>query len=272
MARKVLVRLVDDLDGLPSEGVATVTFSLDRVTYQIDLNESNASKLRDGLAGFIAAARRTGGRVKRGAAASGRAAANDGPMIREWARKQGHQLAERGRIPSHIVDEYRTATGNGARAKVTEVAPVRAPRKLPAKTAAASRSAAVATTATATTRGARTRTAPAKTAAKAAPKTSAKAAPKPTARTAAKATAAKTTARTTAAKATTAKTAPAKAAPKAAPKATAKATDKAEDKTAKKTPAAKTPRSAAKTPRTTASTAAGKPAQRTRRAPASKTR
>jgi hypothetical protein len=276
MARKVLVRLVDDLDGLPSEGVATVTFSLDRVTYQIDLNESNASKLRDGLAGFIAAARRTGGRVKRGAA-GGRAAANDGPMIREWARKQGHQLAERGRIPSHIVDEYRTATGNGARAKVTEVAPVRAPRKLPAKTAAASRSAAVATTATATTRGARTRTAPAKTAAQAAPKTSAKAAPKPTARTAAKATAAKTTARTTAAKATTAKTAPAKAAPKAAPKATAKATDKAADKTAKKTPAAKTPaaktpRSAAKTPRTTASTAAGKPAQRTRRAPASKTR
>jgi len=42
------VRLVDDLDGLPSEGVATVTFSLDGVTYSIDLNQANASKLRDG--------------------------------------------------------------------------------------------------------------------------------------------------------------------------------------------------------------------------------
>jgi hypothetical protein len=281
MARKVLVRLVDDLDGLPSEGVATVTFSLDRVTYQIDLNESNASKLRDGLAGFIAAARRTGGRVKRGAASGGRAAANDGPAIREWAREQGHQLAERGRIPSHIVDEYRAATGNGTRAKVadvTEVAPARPARKVAAKTAAASRSAA-ATTATASTRGSRTRTAgtkaaPAKAAPKTAPKTTAKAAPKSTARTArttAKAapkatdkTADRTARKAPAAKAATART----ASPKGAAK-TSTAKTSTGKTAAAKTAAAKTPRSAVKTPRATASTVA-KPAQRTRRAPAGK--
>ena len=149
MARKVLVRLVDDLDGLPSEDVATVTFSLDRVDYQIDLNESNASKLREGLADFVAAARRTGGRIKRGAGASARAAANDGPAIREWAREQGHQLAERGRIPSHIVDAFHAASGKG-KAKVTRIETAEKPaRRTAAKTAAASRTAA-STTATTT--------------------------------------------------------------------------------------------------------------------------
>ena len=194
MARKVLVRLVDDLDGLPSEDVATVTFSLDGLDYQIDLNESNASKLREGLADFVAAARRTGGRIKRGAGASARAAANDGPAIREWAREQGHQLAERGRIPSHIVDAFHAASGKG-KAKVTRIEPAEKPaRRTAAKTAAASRTAAT-TTATTTTR--RTRSAAAKPAAKAAAK--------PAAAKTTKAAAAKTTEK--AAKTTTAKTA-----------------------------------------------------------------
>lgn len=219
MARKVLVRLVDDLDGLPSEDVATVTFSLDRVDYQIDLNESNASKLREGLADFVTAARRTGGRIKRGAGASARAAANDGPAIREWAREQGHQLAERGRIPSHIVDEYRAATGKGRGAKVTRIEtaekPARAPRKPAAKTAAASRSAA-STTATTATR--RTRAAAAKPAA-----TTGKAAAKTTKATPAKA--AEKTAKTTTAK--TAKT----------PRATASTAAKGGQRAARRAPA-----------------------------------
>src|SRR6266571_1038276 len=152
MARKVLVRLVDDLDGLPSEGVATVTFSLDGVTYQIDLNEANASKLRDGLADFISAARRTGGRMKRGSAAGGRAAsANDGPAIREWAREQGHDLAERGRIPSHIVDAFHAANRGG--------------RRVAAKAAAANKTAVAKATAAA---GKTTRTSGARPATKAA--------------------------------------------------------------------------------------------------------
>lgn len=199
MARKVLVRLVDDLDGLPSEDVATVTFSLDRVTYQIDLNEANAGKLRDGLEGFIAAARRTGGRIKRGAAVGRTAGAgNDGPAIREWARENGHQLAERGRIPSHIVDEFRAATRGGRKAAEPETATVTKSRTrkapataAPAKTAAASRSAAKAT-ATAAAK-------PAGRAAKTASGTAAKAA-KGTKATAAKATEKKATTTKAAAK------------------------------------------------------------------------
>ncbi len=237
MARKVLVRLVDDLDGLPSEGVATVTFSLDGVTYQIDLNPSNASKLRDGLADYVTAARRIGGRMKRGSAAGGRSAgsANDGPAIREWAREQGHELAERGRIPSHIVDAYHAAN-RGGRAK----APVKAPA--PAKAAAANKTALTKATAAA---GKGTRTARGT---------------RPAAAKATKAPATKSAATKAApVKATTAKATTAKPAAKTAAKATtAKAT------TAKATTAAKTPRAAAKAPRATKSTVTAKAGQRGR--------
>jgi hypothetical protein len=233
MARKVLVRLVDDLDGLPSEGVATVTFSLDGVTYQIDLNQANASKLRDGLADYITAARRIGGRMKRGSAAGGRSAgtANDGPAIREWAREQGHELAERGRIPSHIVDAYHAANRSG-RAK----APVRA--AAPAKAAAASKTAPVKATA------------PTGKAARAARGTRPAAATKAT--------------KAPATKSATTKAAPAKATAKAT---TAKPAAKTAAKTTTaKATAAKTPRAAAKSPRATKSTVTAKTGQRGRRA------
>jgi hypothetical protein len=205
MARKVLVRLVDDLDGLPSEGVATVTFSLDGVSYQIDLNEANAGKLRDGLADFISAARRTGGRMKRGSAIGGRAAsANDGPAIREWAREQGHELAERGRIPSHIVDAFHAANRGG--------------RRVPAKAAAATKTAVPKATATAGNKARTSSSRPAAagkaTKAPATKRSSAaksSAAAKPAAAAPAKATAKTSAAKTSAAKASTAK-APARAA------------------------------------------------------------
>lgn len=44
MARKMQVVLTDDIDG--SEASGTVTFSLDRVDYEIDLNDDNAQQLR----------------------------------------------------------------------------------------------------------------------------------------------------------------------------------------------------------------------------------
>jgi len=241
MARKVLVRLVDDLDGLPSEGVATVTFSLDGVTYSIDLNQANAGKLRDGLADYITAARRIGGRMKRGSAAGGRSAGsgNDGPAIREWAREQGHELAERGRIPSHIVDAYHAAN-RGGRAKAPVKAVAKAPA--PAKAAAASKTALAKATAptgkaTRAARGTRPAAATKATKAPATKSAATKAAPaKATAKATTAKPAAKTAAKTTTAKATTAK------------------------------PAAKTPRAAAKAPRATKSTVTAKTGQRGRRA------
>src|SRR5215213_4306718 len=60
MAQKVQVILVDDVDG--GEATETVSFALDGVSYEIDVSEPNAAKLRDALAPWVGHARRVGGR------------------------------------------------------------------------------------------------------------------------------------------------------------------------------------------------------------------
>ena len=111
MAQKVTVQLVDDVDG--SEAESTVEFGLDGVNYTIDLSAENATSLRDALASYVASARRTGGRkrtggktAKGGASAPSTADRERNQAIREWARKQGMQVSERGRIPAEIVEAY----------------------------------------------------------------------------------------------------------------------------------------------------------------------
>jgi hypothetical protein len=111
MAQKHIVQLIDDLDGGPA--AETVTFGIDGSQYEIDLTAKNAAKLRDALAPYVASARRSaraGGRSavtsRRG---SGRAARSDREQthaIREWARKSGHKVGDKGRIPAHILEAY----------------------------------------------------------------------------------------------------------------------------------------------------------------------
>jgi nucleoid-associated protein Lsr2 len=122
MAQKVVVELVDDLDGTSSDDVSSVTFGLDGAEYQIDLTEDNANRLRDALAEFIAAARRTGGRVRRGTRGGGsgaRPAADreQTKAIREWARENGYDLAERGRIAASVIAAYEQAQADAAKPK-----------------------------------------------------------------------------------------------------------------------------------------------------------
>lgn len=51
MAERIQVELVDDIDGSPAQ--QTVTFALDGVTYEIDLSEQHARRLRTLLARYI---------------------------------------------------------------------------------------------------------------------------------------------------------------------------------------------------------------------------
>lgn len=109
MAKQTTVTLVDDIDG--SEADEQVEFAIDGTAYEIDLSEANLSRLRDALAPFITAARRTSGR--RGTAGSGRAAParpgtdrEQNQAIREWAQQQGMKISERGRIPSTVLEAY----------------------------------------------------------------------------------------------------------------------------------------------------------------------
>lgn len=108
MAQIREVRLVDDLDGSAAD--ETVGFSLDGVSYEIDLSSGNADKLRDALADYVGSARRAGGRRRSAAPRrAGRAASSETAQIRAWAREEGHPISERGRIPRHIVEAYEAA-------------------------------------------------------------------------------------------------------------------------------------------------------------------
>jgi len=104
------IRLVDDLDG--NEADETLEFGIDGRTYEIDLSEGNAGKLRDALAEFVASARRlSGGRGRRPAAATVAARRptidrEQNQAIREWARKRGMKVSDRGRIPAEVLVAY----------------------------------------------------------------------------------------------------------------------------------------------------------------------
>jgi Lsr2 len=105
MAEQIIKRLIDDLDG--GEAEETVPFSVDGVSYEIDLSGSNAKKLRDSLSPYVEHARRAGaGRRRRSRAASSRERSAD---IRAWAKARGKKVNERGRIPANIVEEYERA-------------------------------------------------------------------------------------------------------------------------------------------------------------------
>jgi hypothetical protein len=123
MAQKVLVQFVDDLDGTPSEDVSTVQFGLDGVGYEIDLNTDNAERLREIYADYVAAARRTGGRLKRGARPADKATGSgEAGQIREWALENGFELSGRGRLPAHVIEAYQDAQLPKPRAKKTVAA------------------------------------------------------------------------------------------------------------------------------------------------------
>ncbi|GGL39426.1 Lsr2 family protein [Phycicoccus endophyticus] len=108
MAKKVQVLLVDDVDK-ESPADETVTFALDGVSYEIDLKSENAAKLRDSLAMWIGHAERTGGRRSTSRAGS-KGARRDVSAIREWARSNGYDVSDRGRISSEVQAAYEKAT------------------------------------------------------------------------------------------------------------------------------------------------------------------
>jgi hypothetical protein len=123
MAQKTIVQLIDDLDGTTSDSIETITFGLDGATYEIDLNDDHAGQLRQELADFVASARRIGGRARPGTgpSAASTASANGSSRnreqtqaIRDWARKNGWEVADRGRIPANVIEAFEFEAGKGS--------------------------------------------------------------------------------------------------------------------------------------------------------------
>jgi hypothetical protein len=113
MAQKVQVLLVDDVDG--GQADETVTFGLDGVTYEIDLSEAHAKSLRDALGTWLGHARKVGaarpGPKPRASAGRPRGGVTglDLQAVRAWARNNGFQVSDRGRVSSQVLSAYENA-------------------------------------------------------------------------------------------------------------------------------------------------------------------
>ncbi len=107
MAQKVQVVLIDDIDGGPA--VETVSFSIDGTKYEIDVNAENAAQLRADVEKWTANARKvsTPGRGRR--ATVQRKSRSDAHAVREWARSQGMEVPDRGRVSQELRDAYDAA-------------------------------------------------------------------------------------------------------------------------------------------------------------------
>ncbi len=108
MAQKIQTLFIDDLDGSEADG--TIRFGLDGTDYEIDLSVAHSEELHKALAPYVAHARKASGARR---AARGRRNTNaiDTHKVREWAREQGIDIKERGRVPATVVEKYRQATG-----------------------------------------------------------------------------------------------------------------------------------------------------------------
>ena len=110
MAQKIQTLFIDDLDGSTAGG--TVRFGLDGTEYEIDLNEKHARALRDALARYVDAARRANGAARRPSRTGRRTPASglNTTEVREWAKAQGIEVKDRGRVPTELVFRFKAAT------------------------------------------------------------------------------------------------------------------------------------------------------------------
>jgi Lsr2 len=104
MAQKVTVTMTDDIDGTKAD--ETVSFRIDGTSYEIDLSKKNAAALRRVFTPYIGHARRAPRGARAGRPARSRQRSSD---VRTWAKSQGIQVSERGRIPASVVSQYEEA-------------------------------------------------------------------------------------------------------------------------------------------------------------------
>jgi nucleoid-associated protein Lsr2 len=107
MAQQIQTLFIDDIDGGPAEG--TVRFGLDGTDYEIDLSATHSEELHKVLAGYVTHARKAAGTVRRGSRGRRPADPLDTRKVREWARAEGIDIKERGRVPAEVIEKYKAA-------------------------------------------------------------------------------------------------------------------------------------------------------------------
>ena len=119
MAERIVRQLIDDLDGseIADGGGERVEFSLRGVEYQIDLAAANIAKLDKALKPFVEAAVKVRGtrahRPAKSVATNGNGHGGGSreqlTAIRVWARKNGFEVSDRGRIKADVIEAFEAA-------------------------------------------------------------------------------------------------------------------------------------------------------------------
>lgn len=113
MAERIICQLIDDIDGseIPEGGGGSIEFSVRGASYRIDLSTANTAKFDKALKPFINAATKVRPARVRSlkAGTNGKASPEQLAAIREWARKNGYEVADRGRLRSEIVEAFEAA-------------------------------------------------------------------------------------------------------------------------------------------------------------------
>lgn len=118
MAERIVRQLIDDIDGtdITDGGGEQVEFSVRGVAYRIDLSAANIAKFDKALKPYVDAAERVGGSARRSATtakpkatASATGSSEQLTAIRDWARRNGYEVSDRGRIRAEVVEAFNAA-------------------------------------------------------------------------------------------------------------------------------------------------------------------
>ena len=104
---ETIVTLTDDLDGTKAD--RTVSFAVDGAAYEIDLSRKNATAFTKLLTPYVSAARKASSPSRRSAAGRASLRRTDLGEVRAWARTNGYDVSNRGRVPAGVVEAYDAA-------------------------------------------------------------------------------------------------------------------------------------------------------------------
>lgn len=110
MAQQFQTRYIDDLDGTDlGETANTLSFAFEGKEYSIDLGDDNADTFRQAMTPYITAGRRVTDKAKAARKTSAATSPTHTKAIREWARANGYEVSDRGRIPAEVLQAYDAA-------------------------------------------------------------------------------------------------------------------------------------------------------------------
>lgn len=112
--QKTVVTKIDDLTGKEYDEGETVTFTVQGKTFEIDLNKRNASEFHKKMARYMEKGRKVRAEGRTHHADDGRKVRHAREYVhtvRAWAKENGFEVSDRGRVPLSVYAAYEKANG-----------------------------------------------------------------------------------------------------------------------------------------------------------------